>query len=515
MPNSSSILGRDGLYYRIPDFDDLDGYDDVDPQAYNHHLADDLQLSDLGPNIPRLKPSTIVGRGGSDEDRYSLPFSADLGSRFSPAELDIRLPAADEYFYGGSPQTYTTAQSLLPRATPGQSDTRNMYDSLPGIIAKQGPPSFTDRDTGATGWAVPYNKPEMAPLTEKVTIFGPGAGKEKVFTKWSPPPPGYYYWQELTDEIPQLRKHETPDQSRMPDSLRMLHAGRPNERMELDRTDYAAQLRVKNNLELALLGPIFNAPGFYTRLFGGNEEQVESANQLGAIGLDLAGARAGAPQRNATYTSQRPRGDSFVPPSRRATFFDEYPGFYNRKNAIRDNMQPESSIMPEAAFKEKRPFPIDSLPSDWTSRLDEFRMFPNQTNAEGLAQLAAKKAQEKAKIGMAGAHIDRVGRVRLGYSIKARKDLDIPSIENPLVQNLINENNLNPDTAGFRGRCAEPQVFSQILNNNEQPWGFMGAAQIHDPTGNIRAACRNCGSVNRYFGVGYRDGDLGVVPPQK
>ncbi|MES2041597.1 MAG: hypothetical protein V4495_27585 [Pseudomonadota bacterium] len=515
MPNRSSIRGRDGLYYRIPDFDELDGYDDVDPQAYNQNLADDLQLSDLGPNIPRLKPSTIISRGGSDEDRYSLPFSADRGSRFSPADMDIRRAAAGDHFYGGSPQIYTPVQGLLSRATPGQSDPGNMVDSLPGIIAKQGPPSFTDRDTGAMSWATPYDKPETTPLPEDVTIFGPGAGKAKFSTKRSQPPAGYYYWQELTDEMPQLRKFETPDQSRMPDSLRMLHAGRPNERMELDRTDYAAQLRVKNNLELALLGPIFNAPGFYTRLFGGNEEQVESANQLGAIGLDLAGARAGAPQRNATYTSQRPRGDSFVPPSRRATFFDEYPGFYGRTNAIRDNMQPESSIKSEAVFKEKRPFPIDSLPSDWTKRLDEFRMFPNQDNAEGLAQLAAKKARDIAKEGMAGAHIDRVGKVRLGYSIKARNNLDIPSIENSLVQNLINENNLNPDTAGFRGKCAEPQVYSQLLNNNDQPWGFMGAAQIHDPTGNIRAACRNCGSVNRYFGAGYRDGDLGVVPPQK
>ncbi|MBC3908039.1 hypothetical protein [Undibacterium umbellatum] len=514
MPNISSIRGRDGLYYRIPDFDEFDGYDNFNAPVYGKDLADELQLSDLDPSIPRLKSNTIVSRGGRDEDRYRLPLSADMGSRFSPAESDIRLAAADEHFYGGSPQTYTKRQSLLPRATPGQSDPGDMYDSLPGIIAKQGPPSFTDRDTGAMGWAIPYNKPQMAPLTEEVTIFGPGAGKEKVFTKWSPPPPGYYYWQELTDELPQLRKFETPDQSRLPDSLRMLHTGRPNERMELDRIDYAARLRAKNNLELALLGPIFNAPGFYTRLFGGNEEQVESANQFGAIGLDIAGARAGTSQRNAT-TSQRPRGDSFVPPSRRATFFDEYPGFYGRTNAIRDGMQPESRIMSEAAIKEKRPFPIGSLPSDWTSRLDEFRMFPNQTNAESLAQLAAKKARDIAEEGMVSANIDRVGRVRLGYSKRPRKALEIPSIENAFVQNMINKNNLNPETAGYPGTCAEPQIFSQMLNNNNQPSGFMGAAQIHDPTGKIRAACRNCGSVNRYFGVGYRDEDLGVVPPQK
>ena len=190
MPNSSSIRGRDGLYYRIPDFDDLDWYDDFDPRAYNQNLADDLQLSDLGPNIPRLKPNTIVSRGGSDEDRYSQPFSADMSSRFSPADMDIRRSAADDHFYGGSPQIYTPVQDLFSRATPGQSDPGNMVDSLPGIIAKQGPPSFTDRDTGAMSWATPYDKPETTPLPEDVTIFGPGAGKAKFSKKWSPPPAG-------------------------------------------------------------------------------------------------------------------------------------------------------------------------------------------------------------------------------------------------------------------------------------------------------------------------------------
>ncbi|MFZ6875949.1 hypothetical protein ACO0LF_28135 [Undibacterium sp. Di27W] len=506
MPNSSSIRGRDGLYYRIPDFDEFDGYDNVNTPAYGKDLIDDLQLSDLDPSIRLLPSGTAMGRADNDEGSYRLPPFADMG---------IRLAAADSRFGLGNQQTNTSARSQLSRTAPSDNDLDNDHDALANIIAKQGPPSFTDRDTGAMSWATPYDKPELTPLPEDVTIFGPGAGNAKFHSKWSPPPPGYYYWQELTDEIPQLRKYIAPDPSRMPDSMRMLLAGRPNERMELDRTDYAAQLRVKNNLELALLGPPFNALGFYTRLFGGNEEQVESANQLGAIGLDLAGARAGAPQRSANYISQRPWRDSFVPPSRRATFVDEYPGFYGRANAIRDGMQPESSTMSEAGLKEQRTFSKADLPADWRNQLDKITIFPNQANAEFLAQLTAKEAQEKAKIGMAGAHIDRVGRVRLGYSIKARNDLEIPSIENAFVQNLINENNLNPDTAGFRGRCAEPQVFSQILNNNEQPWGFMGAAQIHDPTGNIRAACRNCGSVNRYFGVGYRDGDLGVVPPQK
>ena len=48
MPNSS-IRGRDGLYYRIPDFDELDGYDNFNAQDYASNMADDLQLSDLDP----------------------------------------------------------------------------------------------------------------------------------------------------------------------------------------------------------------------------------------------------------------------------------------------------------------------------------------------------------------------------------------------------------------------------------------------------------------------------------
>ena len=91
----------------------------------------------------------------------------------------------------------------------------------------------------------------------------------------------------------------------------------------------------------------------------------------------------------------------------------------------------------------------------------------------------------------------------------------MPPEENPYVRYLIEQNNANPETRGFGGRCAEPKIYANLLNNGVQPGGYMGAAQIHDPLGRIRAACPNCGSLNRYFGVGYRDGELGVIPPRK
>ncbi len=510
----SSILGRDDLYYRIPDFDEFDGSDDFNIQAYNKNMVDDLQLSDLDPSIRLLKPKTI-SLADNDESPDGPPFFAGADSRFPPTDIGIRLATTDGNFDRAKPQTYKPVQDLLSRSKPDHGDPGSIYDSLPEIVARQGPPSFTDRDTGAMSWAIPDNRPEVQPLKSAVTIFGPGAKNIRPDGEWSPPPPGYHYWQELTDEMPQLKRDIVPDQSRMPDSMRMLRPGQPVERMELDRTDYAARLRTKNNLELALLGPIFNAPGFYTRLFGGNEEQVEAANQLGAIGLDIAGARVGKPRSGTTYDSQQLWGSNTVLPSRRSNFFNENSGFSSRVNAIRDSMRPESGFMSETGLKDERNYSKANLPADWRNQLDKVRIFPNQANAEFLAQQAAKEVQNDAKSGMVTAYIDKAGGVKLGYSINPRGDLNIPSIKNAFVKELIDQNNLHPDTAGFRGKCAEPQVYSQLLNNNEQPWGFMGAAQLHDPTGNIRAACGNCGSINRYFGVGYRDQDVGAVPPAR
>lgn len=95
MPNRSSIRGRDGLYYRIPDFDELDGYDHFNAQDYASNMADDLQLSDLDPSIRLLPSGTAMGRADNDEGSYRLPPFDDIGSRFSPVNTGVRLMARD------------------------------------------------------------------------------------------------------------------------------------------------------------------------------------------------------------------------------------------------------------------------------------------------------------------------------------------------------------------------------------------------------------------------------------
>ncbi|MFZ6746968.1 hypothetical protein ACO0LC_27385 [Undibacterium sp. JH2W] len=95
MPNSSSIRGRDGLYYRIPDFDEFDGYNSVNTPAYGKDLIDNLQLSDLDPSIRLLPSGTAMSRADNDEGSYRLPPFADMGSRFSPANAGVRLMARD------------------------------------------------------------------------------------------------------------------------------------------------------------------------------------------------------------------------------------------------------------------------------------------------------------------------------------------------------------------------------------------------------------------------------------
>lgn len=94
MPNSS-IRGRDGLYYRISNFDDLDGYDDFNAQNSARDMADDLQLSDLDPSIRLLPSGTAMGRIGNDEDSYRLSSFDDLSSRFVPPSTGIRLMTND------------------------------------------------------------------------------------------------------------------------------------------------------------------------------------------------------------------------------------------------------------------------------------------------------------------------------------------------------------------------------------------------------------------------------------
>ncbi|HAY43362.1 MAG TPA: hypothetical protein DCY59_07330 [Micrococcaceae bacterium] len=46
----------------------------------------------------------------------------------------------------------------------------------------------------------------------------------------------------------------------------------------------------RNQIEIALLGPIFGLPGGVTTMAGGTPEQVAGANQFGAVAMDLAGS---------------------------------------------------------------------------------------------------------------------------------------------------------------------------------------------------------------------------------
>ncbi|PXX33941.1 LysM peptidoglycan-binding domain-containing protein [Undibacterium pigrum] len=117
MPNSS-IRGRDGLYYRISDFDDLDGYDDFNAQNSARDMADDLQLSDLDPSIRLLPSGTAMGRIGNGEDSYRLSSFDDVSSRFVPSSTGIRLMT-------GSGIPMTKAEGLgreyLQASTPARS----------------------------------------------------------------------------------------------------------------------------------------------------------------------------------------------------------------------------------------------------------------------------------------------------------------------------------------------------------------------------------------------------------
>ena len=55
-------------------------------------------------------------------------------------------------------------------------------------------------------------------------------------------------------------------------------------------------LKFTNDMSISLLGPIFGAPGEITMLLGGTQEQVGAANELGALGFDVATAQAISPK---------------------------------------------------------------------------------------------------------------------------------------------------------------------------------------------------------------------------
>lgn len=563
MPSRSSIRGRDGLYYRIPDFDELDGDDNFNAQDLGSNMADDLQLSDLDPSIRLLPSGTTMGRGGNDEDSYRaqtfdgmggmstsvMPVNDENRDAISATPLARRFE--NDAYYTSAPDAYgnaiTAAEKNRRSTRSASSDSSGSGWAAPqtssGRLADYAAQTYgraagcstideckrlsdqlrTHADTYGSAYAALKDSDQKAAADEYLrmaTIATRAAGLTESRGTYLARPPKSVVPSVIDPDTYQGSSYGGPRGYPVLDGFRQYRDGvtgagvayispaaispwsSPLIQDDLGTKDYLADLDYRTWRFLATGGA-----------------------QLASDGI-LSAAFNTVPRAAAYATRARTAIPDHIVPGRTGVADAKYhalpeitPQSLSRSEAVRDIMLPESELHSEGLFKVRHPYALDSLPPDWTSRLNDIRMFPSQNNAEGMAQQAVKEAQKvtksKANTGMAAAFIDKEGKVTLGYSKYARKDLELPSVENALVQDLVNKNNLNPYTAGYRGVCAEPQVFSQILNNNEQPWGFMGAAQLHDPTGNIRAACRNCGSVNRYFGVGYRDEDFGVVPPKK
>ena len=147
---SSSILGRDGLYYRIPDFDEFDGSNDFNMQAYNRKMVGDLQLSDLDPSIRLLQPDTAMIRRSDEEDGYGLSPVADMGSRISPGMAGARLmtrtgsiPMTDNSDVGRDVLQARVPMSNWPSAAVLDSDGRDATSR-----AFSATPNVTTRNSG-------------------------------------------------------------------------------------------------------------------------------------------------------------------------------------------------------------------------------------------------------------------------------------------------------------------------------------------------------------------------------
>ena len=138
MERSKSILGRDGLYYKIPYFDEFDGSSN---QPYGNSMADELKLSEqLGPNIPILQYDTAMSRGDNEEDRHrQAPFAVMDNARI-PAQPYANLPGRDNVF-----QPLTNDESLRVMAAPsGPVPFRSIPPSLPfGASARSGIPAYS------------------------------------------------------------------------------------------------------------------------------------------------------------------------------------------------------------------------------------------------------------------------------------------------------------------------------------------------------------------------------------
>ncbi|BBB62531.1 hypothetical protein UNDKW_4258 [Undibacterium sp. KW1] len=550
MPNSS-ILGRDGLYYRIPDFDEFDGSSDFNIQAYNRKMVDDLQLSDLDTSIRLLQDDIYQSKDNFDAGGYK-PQIFDVAdgtrTRFMPAEMDLRYASENSRFPVPMSDTVANPHYTFGKATSATRPNEKSRSALPLNASQPDFPLKKSSNSRLDDYAMQtYARAaacktidECERLNDQLRTHAESFNNGYATLKDSDQRDAaeeYRQMSAIASRASNLTASRAKYLATPPDSVvptvydPNLHSGYTYAGTSIHPVLSGYQRRDPmtgagvNYISPAVITPwssplVQNDPGTKEYLADLDYRMwrflATGAAQFASDGVLSAAFNV---PRAASYTIRGPRtAPDYLSPGRAFATDAKYSASQKSltvPEVAHDVMLPESELQSEGLFKFKHPYSIDTLPPDWTNKLNEFRMFPSQNNAEGMAQQAVKEAQKEARTGMAAAFIDREGKVTLGYSKNPRKDLGLPYLENSFVQDLINKNNLHPDTAGYRGVCAEPQVYSQLLNNNEQPWGFMGAAQFHDPTGNIRAACRNCGSVNRYFGVGYRDENLGVIPPKK
>ncbi|MCH8622514.1 polymorphic toxin type 30 domain-containing protein [Undibacterium sp. TS12] len=135
MERSKSILGRDGLYCRIPYFDE---FDDSGNQPYGDSMADELKLSaQLGPNIPVLQENSNISRSGNNEDYYRQPPFADISNWLYPIDADVRLSVRNGNFSAPMAnagsftlenlQASAPLRDVLSRSVPGSTETNNEF----------------------------------------------------------------------------------------------------------------------------------------------------------------------------------------------------------------------------------------------------------------------------------------------------------------------------------------------------------------------------------------------------
>ena len=184
MERSKSILGRDGLYYRIPYFDE---FDDSGNQPYGNNTADELRLSEqLSPNIPLLQTDSSMSRSGNEEDSQgllSLPIAGmgNMTSRFVPTGVFSRLSArginspvsmADTDNSGRNSVQVNIAPRNLPLSTmPGNEEAElsqapSMQGTMnisPGLLRRFASPTAADSPTDSVP-IYPQANEQLRPL---------------------------------------------------------------------------------------------------------------------------------------------------------------------------------------------------------------------------------------------------------------------------------------------------------------------------------------------------------------